>query len=183
MDACLIHDAARPERVMSDVVSIADLMRPSNYLAAKGQPGEGAAAKEELLGGPGRGPTLLARQATCIFLTMRQTMTTTTTTCNMGPQPQPQARYPIPQTERNPNPTPITAPALACGRGGRLRGGLGQRQASKQAAKRHISTASQQRRVHQSICSSVTVDCARCERRHGTVGQKQVIMRRNLNQF
>lgn len=37
MDACLIHDAARPERVMSDVVSIADLMRPSNYLAAKGR--------------------------------------------------------------------------------------------------------------------------------------------------
>lgn len=35
MDASLSHDAVRPERVMSDVVSIADLMRPlSNYLAA-----------------------------------------------------------------------------------------------------------------------------------------------------
>lgn len=81
MDACLIHDAARPERVMSDVVSIADLMRPPTTWRLR----VGAAAKEELLGGPGRGPTRLARQATCIFLTMRQTMTTTTTTCNMGP--------------------------------------------------------------------------------------------------
>lgn len=180
MDACLIHDAARPERVMSDVVSIADLMRPSNYLAAKGV---GTAAKEELLRGPGRGPTLLARQATCIFLTMRQTMTTTTTTCNMGP-PAP-ATGPIPHTPNRTQPqsNPDHGTCLGLRRRVELEGGKGQRQASKQAAKRHISTASQQRRVHQSICSSVTVDCARCERRHGTVGQKQVIMGRNLNQF
>lgn len=127
MDACLIHDAARPERVMSDVVSIADLMRPSNYLAAKGV---GAAAKEELLGGPGRGPTLLARQATCIFLTMRQTMTTTTTTCNMGP-PAP-ATGSIPHTPNRTQPQSNPDHGTSLGLWLRGKGGGRDRQANKQ---------------------------------------------------
>ncbi|KAM8707926.1 hypothetical protein ACLKA7_014970 [Drosophila subpalustris] len=149
MDARLVLIAARTKRVMSDVVSIADLMRPSNYLAALGICKAMATKTSRQQPWEGKGGRQCVGKASNMHLLDNAT--------NDDDDENDNDKQPCPP---NLNSTP--APALKVhllvveGRRGEER-----RQTNKQG-KRHISTASQQPLAHQSICSSVIVDCARC---------------------
>lgn len=121
MDASLIHDAARPERVMSDVVSIADLMRPSNYLAAKGRhktnQGKGQKLRRGCLGAQAVGLHCWQDKQHASSWQCDKRWRRRQRHATWPPAPT-TGSIPHTQTERNPNPTPITAPVSAYGRGG-----------------------------------------------------------------
>lgn len=89
----------------------------------------------------------MARQATCIFLTMRQTMTTTTRTSNMGCPIEGETNKQASQATyiNRAEPPAARQPCLGSHR---------QRCIPAKARRQGI--------VHQTICSSVIVDCTCC---------------------